>query len=102
MVGTAVCEIKFSTENPARFQQVRPPDDGSGYHYLIGIAAQPDRFKYWVIPARDVFRLIDAGAITPQHANTSLWFYPQLDSSDDFAPFRYDRVGFTEQLRAFR
>ena len=38
-VGSAACEIKFSTEDPPRFQQVRPPSDG--YDYLIGIGAIP-------------------------------------------------------------
>jgi hypothetical protein len=26
-LGSAICEIKFSTEDPARFQQVRPPEE---------------------------------------------------------------------------
>lgn len=45
-VGSVACEIKFSTEDPPRFQQVRPPADG--YDYLIGIGAHPQDLVYWV------------------------------------------------------
>src|SRR5438128_2472163 len=48
-IGGAACELKFSTEDPPRFQQVRPPDDG--YDYLLAVAARPDRLVYWLIPA---------------------------------------------------
>lgn len=100
-VGKVVCEIKFSMESPARFQQVRPPDNGGGYQYLVGIAAQPDRMVYWVIPADDVAELFANDAITFQHGEDSRWFRAQLDGSDDFAPYRYDRRGFVDQLRVF-
>jgi hypothetical protein len=95
-VNNAVCEIKFSMESPARFQQVRLPDDG--YSYLIGIAAQPEEFVYWVIPALDVRRFIDTGDIEPQHADTSLWFRAELAQDDAFSEFRFAQKGFVETL----
>ena len=73
-VSATVCEIKLSTEDPPRFQQVRPP--GDAYDYLIGIGAHPHDLVYWVIPAGDVRSLINEGAIGYQHADTSLWFFP--------------------------
>ena len=85
-VGSAACEIKFSTEDPPRFQQVRLPSDG--YDYLVGIGAHPHDLVYWVIPAEDLQKLIDEGWISYQHAETSLWFFPQTIDSDSFAPYR--------------
>jgi hypothetical protein len=85
-VGSAACEIKFSTEDPARFQQVRLPSDG--YDYLIGIGAHPRDLVYWLIPADDVQKLIDEEWISYQHAETSLWFFPDTTDADAFAPYR--------------
>ena len=98
-VGRMVCEIKFSTELPARFQQVRPPDDG--YDNLLGIGAHPDSLVYWLIPAADVRALIEQKEISAQHADTSLWFFPHATQSDAFSPFRMNAEGLIDALRSF-
>ena len=98
-VGSAACEIKFSTEDPPRFQQVRPPSDG--YDYLIGIGAHPQDLVYWVIPAADVERLIDEEWIGYQHAETSLWFFPETEAPDAFATYRTTADGVIATFRAF-
>jgi hypothetical protein len=85
-IVNSVCEIKFSTEDPPRFQQVRLPDDG--YDYLLGIGAHPKDFVYWLIPARDLQELIDEGELSYQHAETSLWCFPETVADDSFAAFR--------------
>jgi hypothetical protein len=97
--GKMVCEIKFSTELPARFQQVRPPDDG--YDYLLGIGAHPDSLVYWLIPAADVEALIEQKEISVQHASTSLWFFPHATQPDAFSPFRMNAEGLIDALRSF-
>ena len=96
-VGSAACEIKFSTEDPPRFQQVRLPSDG--YDYLVGIGAHPQDLVYWVIPAEDVQKLIDEGWISYQHAETSLWFFPQTSDADAFAPYRMGAEGVIAKFR---
>lgn len=98
-VGKMVCEIMFSTELPARFQQVRPPSDG--YDYLIGIGAHPDSLVYWLIPAADVESLIEQGEISIQHASTSLWFFPHATQPDAFSPFRMKADDVIDALRSF-
>jgi hypothetical protein len=98
-IGRAVCEIKFSTEDPARFQQVRPPSDG--YDYLIGVGAHPKDFVYWVIPAAEVQSLIEQREITYQHAETSLWFFPEATGTDPFSPYRLDAQAVIKKLGSF-
>lgn len=98
-VGSMICEIKFSTELPARFQQVRPPDDG--YDYLLCVGARPEALVYWLIPAADVEALIEQEEISFQHATTSLWFFPDATAQDAFSPFRMSADGLIEQLRSF-
>jgi hypothetical protein len=98
-VGTRVCEIKFSTEDPPRFQQVRPP--GDAYDWLIGIGAHPHDLVYWCIPADEVQALIDQGAIAYQHANTSLWFFPSTVDEDEFSSYRTDAAGVVARFRTF-
>lgn len=98
-VGTIVCEIKLSTEDPPRFQQVRPPHDA--YDCLIGIGAHPHDLVYWVIPAEDVQTLIDRGAIGYQHADTSLWFFPHTVDDDEYSAYRTDAAGVVERFKAF-
>jgi hypothetical protein len=98
-VGSKICEIKFSTEDPARFQQVRPP--AGAYDYLIGIGAHPEDLVYWLIPASGVQDLIDEGEISYQHADTSLWFFPETTGPDAFSKYRLDAMGMIEQLQTF-
>ncbi len=98
-VGNVVCEIKFSTEDPARFQQVRPPSDG--YDYLIGIGAHPNDLVDWIIPGAAVETLIAEGEISYQHAETSLWFFPQTMGTDAFSCYRMDAAGAIERLGSF-
>lgn len=97
-VGDAVCEIKFSMESPGRFQQVRPPEDN--YDYLLCIAAQHDRLRYWLIPAADVAMLIDEELIAFQHADTSRWFRAELIQDDAFSPYRCEKGELVEKLAA--
>jgi hypothetical protein len=92
-----LARLSFSTEDPPRFQQVRLPSDG--YDYLIGIGAHPQDLVYWVIPAEDVRKLIDEGWISHQHAETSLWFFPQTSDSDPFAPYRMSAEGVVTRFR---
>jgi hypothetical protein len=99
-IGNSVCEIKFSTEDPARFQQVRPPTEG--YDHLIAIGAHPRDLVYWVIPAADVLKLIDEGHITYQHAEDSLWFFPEAAGNDPFASYRTDADGVIAAFASFR
>jgi hypothetical protein len=92
-VGAARCEVKFSTEDPPRFQQVRDPraDDGSQrYDYLVCISGRPHGLVYWLIPAKALATLMDEGAITVQHAmSDTKWFLPSRLESDAFSGFRF-------------
>jgi hypothetical protein len=99
-VGSAVCELKFSTEDPPRFQQVRPPADG--YDYLVGIAARPDRLVYWFMAAEDVTQLMEDGSIAFQHAETSRWFFPRVTGRDEFSSFRHNAKGLVNKLRSLK
>lgn len=95
-VGKAICEIKFSMESPARFQQVRPPS--TGYDYLAGICVQPASFRYWLIPATDVIRFFANDQITFQHSDGSRWFRAEPAKDDAFSGFRSAQKGFVEAL----
>jgi len=98
-VGSKVCEIKLSTEDSARFQQVRPPV--GAYDYLLGLGVHPHDLVYWVIPADDVQRFIDDGIIEYQHADTSLWFFPATVDDDDFSAYRTNAEGVIELFKSF-
>jgi len=103
-VGEARCEVKFSTEDPPRFQQVRDPrlpDDTIKYDYLVCISARPAGLSYWMIPAKDVSELMDEAYITVQHAmSDTKWFLPSRMASDAFSEFRHDYDGMIAELRA--
>lgn len=96
LIGKAICELKFSMESPARFQQVRPPTDG--YDYLVGICVQPSAVRYWLIPASEVTRLFEDDQITFQHAESSRWFRADPEQNDAFSEFRLAQEGFVEAL----
>jgi len=91
-VGGLRYEVKFSTEDPPRFQQVRDPrldERALKYDFLVGISARPEGLVYWRIPAADVGALMDTGAITVQHAmSDTKWFTPSRTDSDACTPFR--------------
>jgi hypothetical protein len=93
-VGRAVCEIKFSMECPARFQQVRIPSNS--YDYLVGICVRPSLFRYWLIPASDITRLFEDEQITFQHAENSRWFRAHPEQDDAFSEFRFTQKGIVE------
>ena len=100
-IGQARCEVKFSTEDPPRFQQVRDPrsPDGERYDYLVCIAGRPHGIVYWLIPATALGKLMDAGAITVQHAmSDTKWFLASRTESDTFASFRYAYEDFVVAL----
>jgi hypothetical protein len=102
-VGGARCEVKFSTEDPPRFQQVRDPRLANGtlkYDYLVGVSARPHQMLYWLIPATELGQLMDDGYITVQHAmSDTKWFLPSRTLDDSFSKFRY---GYDDFLRALR
>ncbi len=85
-------EVKFSTEDPPRFQQVRDPrlEDGTlKYDFLLGISARPEGLVYWRFRAEEVGRLMDAGSIIVQHAmGDTKWFRPSRTVADVFAECR--------------
>jgi hypothetical protein len=91
-VGTARCEVKFSTEDPPRFQQVRDPRaaGATNYDYLVCISGRPHGLVYWLIPAEHLGGLMDDGHVTVQHAmSDTKWFLPARTDSDVFASFRF-------------
>lgn len=101
-IGDMRCEVKFSTEDPPRFQQVRDPrlDDASTkYDYLVCISGRPHGLVYWLIPAAVLGTLMDQGHIIVQHAmSDTKWFLPSRTDSDAFASFRYVYEDFVVAL----
>lgn len=91
LIASARCEVKFSTEDPPRFQQVRDPraDGKTKYDYLACISGRPHGLVYWLIPAEALGALMDDGHITIQHAmSDTKWFLPSRTASDVFSSFR--------------
>jgi hypothetical protein len=103
-VGPSRCEIKFSTEDPPRFQQVRDPRLESGeqkYDHLICVSGRPHGLVYWIIPASEVGTLMDQEEITVQHAmSNTKWFLPSRTDSDAFSAFRFAYEDFVQGLHA--
>ena len=102
-LGDCRIEVKLSTEDPPRFQQVRDPREPTGtkYDFLACISGRPHGLVYWLIPANELGALMDAGDITVQHAmSDTKWFLPSRAGGDVFQPFRYDYDGFVEALKA--
>lgn len=100
-IGTVRCEVKFSTEDPARFQQVRDPReiDALKYDYLVSISGRPHGLVYWLMPARVVGDLMDQGQITVQHAmSDTKWFFAARTGLDAFSNFRYVYEDFVRAL----
>ena len=100
-VRAARCEVKFSTEDPPRFQQVRDPRSAAGnrYDYLICVSGRPHGLIYWIIPADALGDLMDDGYITVQHAmSDTKWFLPSRIESDTFASFRLAYEEFRSSL----
>lgn len=100
-LGSARCEVKFSTEDPPRFQQVRDPrEQGSvRYDYLVCISGRPHGLVYWLIPAEELGGLMDNGYITVQHAmSDTKWFLPSRTASDWFSGFRHVYEDFVPAL----
>jgi hypothetical protein len=93
-VGDARCEVKFSTEDPPRFQQVRDPrlaDGALKYDYIVCLSARPHGMVYWLIPATALGKLMDDGHVTVQHAmSNTKWFLPSRTASDVYSGFRHD------------
>lgn len=102
-VGAARCEVKFSTEDPPRFQQVRDPrvaDGSHRYDYLVCISGRPHGIVYWLIPAEALGTLMDEGHIIVQHAmSDTKWFLPSRTESDVFSSFRYVFEDFAVALQ---
>lgn len=91
--GDSKVEVKFSTEDPPRFQQVRDPrrEGVMKYDALICISGRPDALIYWMLSAQDVADLLDSGSIKIQHQDSHThWFYPSRLANDVFAPHRRD------------
>jgi hypothetical protein len=99
--GGAKVEVKFSTEDRPRFQQVRDPrrQGEMKYDALLCVSGRPDGLVYWVIDASDVAALIDSGLITIQHQDSNThWFHPSRANQDVYSAFRKD---FSELKRWF-
>ncbi len=91
--GATKVEVKFSTEEPPRSQQVRDPrrQGVMKYDALLCLSGRPDGLVYWVVEAGDVAALVDSGAITIQHEDSNThWFYPSRTSQDAYSVFRRD------------
>jgi hypothetical protein len=92
-IGDARFEVKFSTEDSPRFQQVRDPrlEHGSSkYDYLVCISGRPHGLVYWLIPTEALGNLMDEGHITVQHAmSDTKWLFPSRTETDAFASFRF-------------
>jgi hypothetical protein len=104
-IGELRCEVKFSTEDPPRFQQVRHPKpwDALKYDYLVCISLRPDNLVYWLIPAPVVVTLIEQGHIPVQHADsTTRWFRPSRTTGDVFSDYRSSYTGLLEAFKAFQ
>jgi hypothetical protein len=103
-IGSSRCEIKFSTEDPPRFQQVRDPRLDSGeqkYDHLICVSGRPHGLVYWIIPASAVGKLMDEEEITVQHAmSNTKWFLPSRTDSDTFSAFRFTYEDLVEAIHA--
>lgn len=101
--GPTRVEVKFSTEERPRFQQVRDPrrDGASKYDTLLCASGRPEDLVYWVIESDEVAALIDSGAITVQHQDSRThWFYPLRSGTDAFSPYRCDFHRLKEWLRS--
>lgn len=91
--GLTKVEVKFSTEDPPRFQQVRDPrrQGAMKYDAVVCLSGRPEGLVYWVIDAPNVAALIDSGAITIQHQDSNThWFYPSRTAVDLFSGYRRD------------
>lgn len=103
-IGGVRYEVKFSTEDPPRFQQVRDPREpndpnATKYDYLVCISGRPHGLVYWLIPADALGGLMDDGYITVQHAmSDTKWFLPSRVASDSFAEFRYVYEDFVQAI----
>lgn len=103
-IGRARCEVKFSTEDPPRFQQVRDPREQgtTKYDYLTCISGRPHGLVYWLIPAKALGELMDDGYVTVQHAmSDTKWFLPSRTASDVFSNFRFVYEDFVKELGEF-
>lgn len=96
-------EVKFSTEDPPRFQQVRDPRRHGAMKYdaAVCVSGRPDGLVYWVIGAEDVAALIDSGAISIQHQDSRThWFYPSRTTEDALTRFRCNFRELTVWLKS--
>ena len=100
--GATKAEVKFSTEDPPRFQQVRDPrrQGVMKYDALVCVSGRPEGLTYWVMEAADVANLIDSGAIYIQHQDSNThWFYPSRTLEDAYAAYRRDFQQLKQWLR---
>jgi hypothetical protein len=101
--GSVRTEIKFSTENPPRFQQVRNPRraDGLKYDNLVCVSGRPEGLVYWLLDALEVERYIDDRIILVQHQDSQTnWFFPSRTLDDAFSGHRVEFEGLTAWLLA--
>jgi hypothetical protein len=102
-IGQARYEVKFSTEDPPRFQQVRDPREAGAtkYDFLVCISGRPHGLVYWLIPAEALGGLMDDGYVTVQHAmSDTKWFLPSRLETDVFASYRFVYEDFVKALTA--
>lgn len=97
--GHVRIELKASTEEQPRFQQIRHPrmtnPSAPGYEYdaLACLHVSNAGLEWWVVPAANVLRGIEGGEITPQHggrkvASGTYWMLMNDEYRARFAAFK--------------
>lgn len=100
--GPVRVAVKFSTEDPPRFQQVRNPHHADGYKYdwLVCVSGRPTELMYWAIPAAVVDQLIHDEHIRIQHQDSEThWFFPSRTADDPFSGQRLSMEGLLAWIR---
>lgn len=104
--GHVRIELKTSTEEQPRFQQIRHPrmtnPSSYGYEYdaLVCLHVSNAGLEWWTIPADEVLRSIESGDITPQHgarkiASGTYWVQMNDENRARYAAFQVS----SQQLR---
>lgn len=104
--GSVRIELKASTEEQPRFQQIRHPrmtnPAAPGYEYdaLVCLHVSNAGLEWWIVPAADVLRGIESGEIPPQHGGHKIlsgtyWMQMNDENRARFAVF----AATSERLR---
>lgn len=104
--GHVRIELKASTEEQPRFQQIRHPrmtnPSAPGYEYdaLVCLHVSNAGLEWWIVPAGEVLHGIESGEISPQHggrkvASGTYWVQMNDENRARFAAFQVS----SQQLR---